>query len=177
MKFKFFSVHPGDQNGEDALNSFLQNHRILSVHRRFSDRHEVGWHICVEYLHATDVVSTNKPLFDRSNKIDYREKLSEPEFARFCIMRECRKQIAQDDAVPAYAVFLDDHLAELSKHEHLSPAILKSVSGIGEKKCQKYGERFITLYQSKHHETSGKSVSTNSDLRQHPLGLLEGATG
>ena len=163
---------------EEELNRFLQSKRILSVQRHFSDTDEPAWHICVEYLDITDSNSTASNTWNKNNnKIDYKEKLSDTEFSRFSLMRECRKAIAQDEAIPAYAVFLDEHLAELSKHETLSPAILKSISGIGEKKYQKYGERFIALYNNKNHETSSEDVFIDSADGQPSAGVLESAAG
>lgn len=55
-----------------------------------------------------------------------------------------RKQIAKDEAIPAYAVFTDAELAELAKMEGvLSLAKMKTVKGIGEKKIEKYGQHFL----------------------------------
>ncbi len=69
--------------------------------------------------------------------------MDEPVFKRFTALREIRKKIAKDDAVPAYVVFTDEELSELAKLELLTEASMKSVKGIGEQKIEKYGRFFL----------------------------------
>ena len=76
--------------------------------------------------------------------MDYRKVLDEEAFKRFSALRQIRKQVAEEDAVPAYAVLTDYELAELAKLETITPEALKGVKGIGEKKLEKYGNRFLT---------------------------------
>ena len=76
-------------------------------------------------------------------------------------MRECRKTLAKELAVPAYAIFIDAQLAELSKIEidKISADSLKAINGFGEKKFEKFGHRFLELLKD---ETSRKPISQNS---------------
>jgi ATP-dependent DNA helicase RecQ len=64
-------------------------------------------------------------------------------FERFSTFRKIRKEIADDEGVPAFAVFADSELAEMAKIPDLSATSMKAVRGIGEKKIEKYG-RFFT---------------------------------
>ena len=93
--------------------------------------------------------------------MDYRNVLSESDFEKFRILRECRKILAEEEAVPPYAVFLDEHLASIAQKVEINVAALKSVNGIGEKKIEKYSKRFLELWNEKKNEKSGQSVLEN----------------
>ena len=75
-------------------------------------------------------------------KVDYRQVLDEATFQRFSRMRELRKQLALEEAVPPFAIFSDAELAALAKVEPLTIAAMLGVKGVGEKKVEKYGARF-----------------------------------
>lgn len=78
-------------------------------------------------------------------KIDYKEVLDENTFNKFSKLREFRKKIANDEAIPAFAVFTDKELSEISKLSEYTESNLKKIKGIGEKKCEKYGKRIIAM--------------------------------
>ena len=69
--------------------------------------------------------------------------LDEAAFERFTRLRAIRKQIAQDEAIPAYAVFTDEELAALAKVEELTLKEMKKVKGISARKVEKYGHHFV----------------------------------
>ena len=58
-------------------------------------------------------------------------------------MRAIRKQLAQNEGVPAYAVLTDVEMAELAKVEPLTHAAMGKIKGIGSKKLEKYGHHFL----------------------------------
>ena len=58
-------------------------------------------------------------------------------------LREIRKQIGLEEDIPAYAVFTNEELAGIAKIEVLTLESLRNVPGIGEKKAEKFGPRFI----------------------------------
>lgn len=60
--------------------------------------------------------------------------------------------------VPAYAIFLDEQLADLARSESQDVAAMKKISGVGEKKAEKYGTRFFELFEKLKNEKGGKSV-------------------
>ena len=165
MQYKFFRISVfGDDATEEEMNRFLRGHRVLTTSREFvSDGQSSFWAFVVEYLENGKPVSETFSRAGTREKIDYRNVLSESDFARFRVLRECRKAIAEADAVPAYAVFLDEHLAEMSKLAELTLAGMRKISGIGEKKSEKYGARIIALFAEKQNAASGKSVSEDSE--------------
>ncbi len=55
-------------------------------------------------------------------------------FKKFALLRECRKTIAKEDGMPAYAIFTDEEMAKVAALEDLNEKTMQSVEGIGEKK-------------------------------------------
>lgn len=147
----------------EELNVFLRSHRILTVQRELVNcGAQSCWCCCVEYLENGKPISETFSRTGTREKVDYRNVLSEADFAKFRILRECRKVIAEADAVPAYAVFLDEHLAEMSKLAEITITEMRKISGIGEKKAEKYGTRIIALFEEKRNAASGQSLPKNS---------------
>lgn len=63
--------------------------------------------------------------------------------ALFDQLKKVRKQLAEEQGVPAYVVFSDATLQELSTHKPTSDDELLQISGIGERKAAQYGRIFI----------------------------------
>jgi superfamily II DNA helicase RecQ len=121
----------------------LAGHKVLEVEQRFFQNEKGGcWSFCVRYLpKSANFQNTQK------EKIDYKQVLSEDEFAIFSKLREIRKQIATTDAVPAYAVFTDEELAGIAKLPIIEEKKLMTVSGIGDKKVAKYGKQLVAMFE------------------------------
>lgn len=121
------------------MNVFLRSKKVLQVKEHLVNNEAEGVFWCYSVRYVDDVAAAER----EKGKVDYRTLLDEASFRRFSALREIRKKVALEDAVPAYAVFTDGELAELAKVENLSLEALKSVQGIGEKKVEKYGQHFI----------------------------------
>ncbi|MCC6414024.1 MAG: HRDC domain-containing protein [Saprospiraceae bacterium] len=139
MQIKLFSIpiHGGESIGED-LNAFLRSKKILQVEQHLVSLQDAAyWCFAVRYLESGGPGELNKP------RIDYKEVLDEATFARFSKLREIRKKVAQEEAIPAYAVFTDEELAGLAQLEKLTAETMRSIKGIGEKKVERYAKYFI----------------------------------
>jgi len=66
-------------------------------------------------------------------------------------LRMLRKEIAGREAVPAYIVFSDAALKDMSRKKPVSPDQFSAVNGVGAVKLEKYGEEF-TSFIKKHIE-------------------------
>ena len=140
MQIRTFILPVSSSLGElEDLNSFLRSVRILEIKKEFvKSDNGIYWAVCITYLPPQQPSSQLTGAM--KGRIDYKNILSEAEFIRFSQLRKIRKRLADDDGVPAFAVFTDAELAEMSKVENLSVSDLKKITGIGSKKIQKYGE-------------------------------------
>lgn len=134
------------------MNQFLRGHKVLEVGQEIiQNERGASWCFCVRYIEgslSTDTPSINgKSKSGTKEKVDYREILDEATFATFSKLRKCRKQIAEAEAIPAYAVFLDAELAEMATLVFVNMETIATVNGIGAAKLQKYGTRLIESYE------------------------------
>ncbi|MFD1624878.1 HRDC domain-containing protein [Azospirillum griseum] len=146
MQLRFFTipVHGGDEAAE-ALNRFLGGHRILAIDRSFvQDGGNSAWSLCVSFEPAD---GGGRPASGgkRAAKLDYREVLNEQDFALFARLRALRKELAEAEGVPAYALFTNDQLAAMVQRQVQSRAGLLEIDGVGEARVEKYGARFLAL--------------------------------
>ena len=74
-----------------------------------------------------------------------REVLSPEDFAVYVRLRELRKTIAAEEAIPPYSVFTNEQLAAIVTGRVSSKADLGKIAGIGEARLEKYGSRFLSL--------------------------------
>jgi superfamily II DNA helicase RecQ len=79
------------------------------------------------------------------SRVDYKQVLSPDEFQMFAQLRDLRKTLAQDEAVPAYTIFTNDQLAEMVRNRVASLADLERVTGVGNARVARYGERVLAI--------------------------------
>ena len=73
--------------------------------------------------------------------------------ALFAILRQRRKELADEAGVPPYVIFSDKTLVEMSAYYPQSPASLLTMSGVGQVKLSQYGDAFLDIlkvYSEKH---------------------------
>ena len=70
-------------------------------------------------------------------------EFTEAEENLFETLRKLRAQIAKEEKVPSYIVFSDKTLAHMCIIKPVNKEEMLSVSGVGEFKYEKYGERFL----------------------------------
>ncbi len=63
-------------------------------------------------------------------------------------LRECRRRIASEQGVPPYVVFHDKTLIQLTEQQPTSVDEMLGISGIGQAKLERYGERFLEVIRS-----------------------------
>ena len=117
------------------MNVFLRSKKVLEIKEIYVP--EGYWSFVVRYV--DDIAATDR---DRI-KVDYRKVLDEATFERFSAYRKIRKEVAEKDAVPPFAVFTDFELSEMAKCEPLTIKVLQGISGIGERKLEKYAQYFL----------------------------------
>jgi superfamily II DNA helicase RecQ len=75
--------------------------------------------------------------------VDYREKLPPEQFERFARLRALRKQMAQAEGVPPYAIFNDQQLAQIAMDPAMALSTLAGLPGVGPNRVEKYGAAFL----------------------------------
>jgi superfamily II DNA helicase RecQ len=123
----------------EEMNVFLRSKKVLEVKETYVP--EGYWSFVVRYV--DDIAATDRERI----KVDYRKVLDEAAFERFSAYRKIRKEVAEKDAVPPFAVFTDLELSEMAKCAPLTIKAMKGISGIGERKLEKYAQCFIKTEQ------------------------------
>ncbi len=154
MQIQIFTIPvTGGEEAINDMNRFLRANRVADIQKTVVDSNGIKcWTFCVTYFPQIPVKAAEPE--QRKGKIDYREVLDEPVFARFCEMRKIRKAIADNEAIPPFAVFTDAELAELARLDEITPQSMRSVPGIGARKVEKYGQYFCNMTEN---ETGGES--------------------
>ncbi len=152
MKIKIFTVPIiGGESEEEEMNRFLSGNRILDIESGMSGNY---WSFCIRYL------GKQTPSVRQTKKIDYKQVLSEKDFKKFSLLRQIRKEISVEEAVPAFAIFTDAELSELAKQTEITIQSMKEVHGIGKKKVERYGRKFLNhLEELKKNEETRESDS------------------
>ena len=131
------------------MNTFLRSHKIIDIEKQFfSGTNGAYWSFCIRYFDSSQNRVQGQHGTTKRKKVDYKEILDDATFAIFAKLRELRKTISQQEAIPAYAIFTDSELAEISKLENITLSNMKKVKGIGEKKIERYGKYFEELIQT-----------------------------
>ena len=142
-QIKTFFVGSGDAAAEEEANAFLRGHRVLRVDRAWAGD---GWAMLVEWLDGASGDGARGAASGGrwgERKVDYRAVLDAETFERFARLREVRKAIAKEEAVPPYVVMTDAQMAEAAKPAGVSMAAVRESPGWGEGRAAKYGARMV----------------------------------
>ena len=142
MRFHFLTIPAFDPDAaQDALNAFCAQHRIVASDRHFVDRGvDSFWAVCVTWVEGA---APAFPGQGKRERVDYREVLGEADFAVYSELRRLRKQLADREGVPAYAIFTDEQLAAMVQRRVATAQGLGAIEGVGEARVDKFGEAFL----------------------------------
>lgn len=145
MKIKTFVIpakYP--QAGEEDLNRFLAGRRLLGMDRQFvADGDSSYWAFLIEYADGDRC----EPAESKALKVDYKQVLSPGAFRIFSALRTLRRQTAEQEGVPVYAIFTNEQLARMAESPPQSAAALKAIPGVGESRASRYGKSVMDLLQ------------------------------
>ncbi|MCA9047966.1 MAG: HRDC domain-containing protein [Planctomycetaceae bacterium] len=148
MPFQLFQYAlPADPDLTE-LNSFLLAHRVATVQREIVTTAAGPLLLfVVEYIAVDSSAGKNGKSAAASSsstsRIDYRDVLSESEFSVFTTLREIRKQLAEADGIPVYAVFSNAQLATMIQEKCTTVAGMLKIEGVGKARTDKYAEAFL----------------------------------
>jgi ATP-dependent DNA helicase RecQ len=63
----------------------------------------------------------------------------------FQALRDLRKQLAQQSAVPPFVIFSDASLIEMAAHKPIDDNAFLEINGVGQKKLESYGVQFLQV--------------------------------
>ena len=145
MQYKLFGISAmGAEQAEAELNVFLRGHRVTAVQRGLvREGGGAYWALCVEYIEGAGGAVPGKA--GSRPRVDYKEVLSEADFAVYSRLRERRRELAEQEAVPVYAVCTNEQLAEMAKRRVSTPGGLQEIEGFGEAKAAKYAAGLLEV--------------------------------
>ncbi|MGV2686655.1 DNA helicase RecQ, partial [Clostridium perfringens] len=84
----------------------------------------------------------------------------------FELLRELRLNISREENVPPYVIFGDGTLKEMTVKYPLDKDSMLDISGVGETKFNKYGERFIEVIKN-YVEVNNIKPSNQKDINDN----------
>jgi ATP-dependent DNA helicase RecQ len=96
---------------------------------------------------------------ERLKKDGKRKEGIEYNNALFALLRQKRKELADEAGVPPYVIFSDRTLIEMAAYYPQSVSSLLRISGVGQVKLRQYGEVFLEVIQA---------YSEKHDLKESP---------
>ena len=105
---------------------------------------------------------------ERKKKEGKRKEGIEHNHALFALLRQKRKEMADEAGVPPYVIFSDRTLIEMAAYYPQSVSSLLRISGVGQVKLRQYGEAFLEViraYSEKHElkENTKETTREKSD--------------
>jgi superfamily II DNA helicase RecQ len=143
MKYHFFAIPANAPDAaQEELNRFCAGQRVVSVDKQLvQDADRSYWALCVCYLDGQE----EPTVAGKRSKVDYREVLNEQDFAVYAKLRTLRKELAEKEGIPVYAVLTNEQLAEIVRRRVQTAAALREIAGIGDSRIEKYGESLLRL--------------------------------
>ena len=101
---------------------------------------------------------------ERVKKEEKKKSDLEYNSALFALLRQKRKELADQAGVPPYVIFSDRTLTEMAAYYPQSKASLLNIAGVGQMKLNRYGEAFLEIirpYCEKHGLQELRSAPSN----------------
>ncbi len=122
----------------------------------------LGEHVLYENLKAELNVINREDLSKKARKERIRKSLEQDSIfidnkVLFERLRNLRLLLARQQGVPPYVVFQDKTLLELSKVQPVTIDQFKQVFGVGNRKCQNYGNAFLDVIRD-YRKSIGESL-------------------
>lgn len=144
MSLHFFSIPALNGHQEqEAFNRFCATHSVLVVEHHLVQAGTASFWAVAVTLRDGPKTEARTGMERGGAKIDYKEILSEADFAVFSTLRELRKETAQRDGVAVFTVFTNEQLAAMVTGRVTTLGALRGIEGIGESRAAKYGALFL----------------------------------
>lgn len=139
IQYKILNIPIPDSDEEtEKLNRFLSSVKVIAIEKTLACYEKRSyWSFAVEYY------KTGPYQDKKAEKVDYKEVLSAEDFALYSQLRDLRKELAEKENIPVYALFTNQQMAQMVTSKVKSLSALRKIEGIGEKKAGKYGDPFL----------------------------------
>lgn len=128
----------------------LQNKNTKIIIKKFKEKEKIS----TTKKHKTPFKKDSFSASTESSSNDSTATYSSRNSALFEALRQLRLQIAKEESVPPYIVFTDRTLIDMCSKLPQNEDEMLNVSGVGQNKLKKYGQRFlqeISAFQSANH--------------------------
>ena len=128
----------------------LQNKNTNIIIKKFKEKEKIS----TTKKHKTPFKKDSFSASTESSSTDSTATNSSRNSALFEALRQLRLQIAKEESVPPYIVFTDRTLIDMCSKLPQNEDEMLNVSGVGQNKLKKYGQRFlqeISAFQSANH--------------------------
>ena len=88
--------------------------------------------------------SSHKPSLSKKPKFTG-QSVSEEDRKLWDLLRQCRRDLADEHRVPPYVIFHDATLMEMMEYKPTKAHELLSLNGVGETKMERYGDAFVEV--------------------------------
>ncbi len=113
---------------------------------------------CRALLRGEETIQLRRDIKQKTAKRQTKTPLApDIDVALWEALRECRREFAQEQSVPPYVIFHDSSLQEMCVNLPQDMDAFSLVSGVGERKLEKYGPAFTRVI-SDHLSTRNKAV-------------------
>lgn len=120
---------------KDSLNEFI-NMLISHGYLNYKGEYPV---LTLNKL-SMEIIKGERKVFVKEQVV---KKIKNEENELFSILRELRMEISREEKIPPYVVFGDATLRELSIRMPITDEQFLDISGVGNSKLNKYGDKFI----------------------------------
>ncbi len=130
---------------------------------------------CLKQLEAQEYqqMLDKNPLYDAKVKLKKPQPVKRPSSQNpklYDSLRLLRNRLAKESSVPAYVIFTDKTIKEMSMYLPMNKEQMMQISGVGEVKYEKYGAQFlaeIKRYRSEEHIDEA-AVTAHAKIRFSP---------
>ncbi len=152
MQFVYFQINAlFPEHGAEQLNAFTSTHTVSSVMEKFvDDGRDSFWSVRVAVVDKTIKQADSTLKSTKQASVDYKEVLSPEHFSIYAKLRTLRNTLAEQQNIPAYAIFTNEQLAEMAKLKQVDKKTISEIDGIGEKRLALYVDQFLTVLLEHH---------------------------
>jgi superfamily II DNA helicase RecQ len=145
MSLMFFAIPAATPEfAQNELNAFCAINAVVALEKHLVDCGlESFWSVCVTLRDGPGKLPKAAGMAGQAGsrsagKIDYREVLSEADFSLYVRLRELRKSLAVQEAVPVYNVMTNEQMAQVASTRPSTDAALGLIEGFGPARIEKF---------------------------------------